>query len=114
MLVTIAVVMAFPRLVGSNDDPSYALAVVFLSLAVVFGIRDFTGPKQGQIRQMTPDEMEKYLDGLSPKKRERMAAQLLAHANQDEEYLSNLSSDQRTRFDALLQKLKAECEARSN
>ena len=37
VMVIIAVVMAFPRVIGSNDDPTYALAVVFLSLAVMFG-----------------------------------------------------------------------------
>ena len=37
VMVIIAVVMAFPGVIGSNDDPSYTEAVVFLALAVVIG-----------------------------------------------------------------------------
>ena len=37
VLVIIAIVMAFPGLIGSDDDPTYALTVAFLGLAVVFG-----------------------------------------------------------------------------
>jgi hypothetical protein len=39
--VIIAAVMAFPQLIGSNDEPTYSLAITFLSLAVVFGIADY-------------------------------------------------------------------------
>ena len=34
--VIAAIVLTFPGLIGSNDDPAYALAVCFLGLAVVF------------------------------------------------------------------------------
>ncbi|MBT3378466.1 MAG: hypothetical protein HN742_01910 [Lentisphaerae bacterium] len=37
-MVAVAVAMAFPKLIGSNDDPSYALTVCFLSLAVVLWV----------------------------------------------------------------------------
>jgi hypothetical protein len=33
--------MAFPQLTGSNDEPTYSLAITFLALAVVFGIADY-------------------------------------------------------------------------
>ena len=39
LLVVAAIVMAFPRVIGSDDDPSYALTVCFLALAVVFWVR---------------------------------------------------------------------------
>ena len=38
VLVVIAIVVAFPRLIGSEDEPAYALAVAILSSAVVSGI----------------------------------------------------------------------------
>jgi hypothetical protein len=33
-----AALMAFPRLMGSDDEPHYAFAVGFLTQAVLFGI----------------------------------------------------------------------------
>ena len=35
-----AAVMAFPQLIGSNDEPAYALVITFLAFAVLFGIVD--------------------------------------------------------------------------
>ena len=33
--------MAFPQLIGSNDEPTYTLAITFLALAVAFGIASY-------------------------------------------------------------------------
>lgn len=41
VMVIIAVVMAFPRVIGSNVDPDYALAVAFLAFAVMFGAQQY-------------------------------------------------------------------------
>lgn len=37
LLVISAVIRAFPRVIGSNDDPDYGLAVAFLGLAGMLG-----------------------------------------------------------------------------
>ncbi len=42
-LVVTAIVVAFPRLIGSDDKPAPALAIAFLGLAVVFGISIYAG-----------------------------------------------------------------------
>jgi uncharacterized membrane protein len=40
-LVIAAAVMAFPQLIGSNDEPAYSLAITFLALALVFGVAHY-------------------------------------------------------------------------
>ncbi len=43
VMVLVAIVVAFPGLIGSDDDPAYALMVAFLSMAVFFGIQNYGG-----------------------------------------------------------------------
>ena len=38
VLISVAAVEAFPKLIRSDDSPSYGLAVAFLALAVLFWI----------------------------------------------------------------------------
>jgi len=65
VLVITAVVMAFPGLVGSNDDPTYALAVVFFSLAIVIGISNYAGGFQGRTSKQCKNVLaaKKYAAG---------------------------------------------------
>ena len=54
-LVITAVVMAFPKLIGSNDEPAYSLAITFLALAVVFGIAHYT--RESKNRRSNEEEL---------------------------------------------------------
>lgn len=58
VLVITAVFLAFPRFLGSNDDPSYSLAVCFISLAVVVGISKYAGERE---KRMQCKEMQLIL-----------------------------------------------------
>ena len=54
VLVVVAAVMAFPGLIGSEDEPEYLTAIVFAALAIVFlcGRRDANGKSE------MPDDSE--------------------------------------------------------
>lgn len=56
VLVITAVVMAFPGLIGSTDDPTYALTVVFLALAVVVGIDEYGDGFPGRSSKRSPSK----------------------------------------------------------
>ena len=91
---------------------SVTLSIIFGALLVseclAYNLALIVQSSLKAIRRMTPTELEAYLETLSSETRQRFVSQLFAEPTANDQYVRDLTPEQRARYDALLEKLEHE------